>query len=129
MKAVHTDFAYLNQSKHNCISAQIYAGGVDIVATLSLDKCSLEPEDWPFMVDADHSGNAKAQTRRRSQNGLIIKLNRAHEMFESKASSIGCCGYARGLALMAGLHDTMDTCTAWIAIAHSRDRIDLTIAW
>ena len=29
-----------------------------------------------------------------------------------------------GLALMVGLHDT---CTAWIAIAYSCDRIDLTI--
>ena len=43
MRAVRTAFAYLNQSKHYCISAQIYADDVDIVA--SLDKCSLEPED------------------------------------------------------------------------------------
>ena len=86
MKAVRTAFAYLNQSKHYCISAQIYADDVDIVATL--DQCSLEPEEWSFMADADHAGNAEVQNRRRSQNGLIIKLNRAPVMFESKASSI-----------------------------------------
>ena len=62
MKAVRTALAYLNQSKHYCISAQIYADDVDIVATL--DKCSLEPEEWSFMVDADHAGNAKVQNRR-----------------------------------------------------------------
>ena len=36
----------------------------------------------------DHAGNTEVQNRRRSQNGLIIKLNRAPVMFESKASSI-----------------------------------------
>ena len=30
---------------------------VDIVA--SLDKCSLEPEDWSFMVDSNHAGNTE----------------------------------------------------------------------
>ena len=78
MKAVRTAFAYLDQSKHYCISAQIYADDVEIVA--SLDKCSLEPEEWSFMVEAGHAGNAEVQNlnRRRSQNGLItgIKLNR-----------------------------------------------------
>ena len=73
MKAVRTAFAYRNQSKHYCISAQTYADDVDIVATL--DKCSLEPEEWSFMVDADHAGNAEVQNRRRSQIGLIFKLN------------------------------------------------------
>ena len=32
--AVRTAFAYLNRSKHYCISAQICADDVDIVATL-----------------------------------------------------------------------------------------------
>ena len=54
----------------------------------TLDQCSLESDEWSFMVDADHAGNAEIQNRRRSQNGLIIKLNRAPVMFESKASSI-----------------------------------------
>ena len=57
MKAVRTAFAYLNQSKHYCISAQIYADDVDIMATL--DKCSLEPEEWSFMVDSGHAGTAE----------------------------------------------------------------------
>ena len=39
------------------------------------------------MVDADHAGNAEVQNCRRSQNGLIIKLNKDPVMFESKASS------------------------------------------
>ena len=86
MKAVSTAFAYLNLSKQYCISAQIYADDVDIVATL--DKCSLEPEDWSFMVDADHAGNNEVLNRRRSQNGLIIKLNGAPVMCQSKASSV-----------------------------------------
>ena len=86
MKAVRTAFAYLNRSKHYCISAQIYADDVDIVATL--DKCSLEPEDWSFMVDSDHAGTAEVQSRRRSQNVLVIKLNGAPVMAESKASSV-----------------------------------------
>ena len=88
MKAVRTAFAYLSRSKHYCISAQTYADDVDIVATL--DKCSLEPEDWSFMVDSDHAhaGNAEVQNRRRSQNGLIIKLNGAPVMSESKESSM-----------------------------------------
>ena len=64
----------------------MYDDDVDMVATL--DQCSLEPEEWSIMVDADHAGNAEVQNRRRSQNGLIIKLNRAPVMFESKASSI-----------------------------------------
>ena len=86
MKAVRTAFAYLNKSKHYCISAQIYADDVDIVATL--DKCSLEPEDWSFMFDSDHAGNAEVQTRRRSQNVLIIKLSGAPVLCKSKASSV-----------------------------------------
>ena len=78
MKAVRTYFAYLNRSKHYCISAQIHADYVDSVATLH--KCSLEPDDWPFMADSDHAGNAEVQNRHRSQNVLIIKLNGAPVM-------------------------------------------------
>ena len=83
MKAVRTAFAYLKKTKHYCISAcssassaQIYADDVDIVVDIvaTLDKCSLQPEDWSFMVDFDHAGNAEVQNRRRSQIGLIIKL-------------------------------------------------------
>ena len=65
MKAVRTVFAYLKRSKHYCISAQVYADDVYIVATpdkYSLDS-ALEPEDWSFMVDSDHSDNAEAQNR------------------------------------------------------------------
>ena len=89
MKAVRTAFAYPNKSKHFCISAQIHDDNdiVDIMATL--DKCSLEPEEWSFMVDSDHAGNAhEVQNKRRSQNGLIIKLNEAPVMCSSKASSL-----------------------------------------
>ena len=39
------------------------------------------------MVDSDHAGSAEVQNRR-SQNGLIIKLNGAFVMVESKASSV-----------------------------------------
>ena len=86
MKAARTAFAYLNRSKHFCISAQLYADNVNIVATF--DKLTLDSEDWSFMVDSDHAGSAKAQNRRRSQNELIIKLNRAPVMCSSKASSV-----------------------------------------
>ena len=88
MKAVRTAFAYLQKSKHYCISAQIHADDVDIMATL--DKCSQEPEEWSFMVDSDHTGNAEVQNKRRSQNGLIIKLNKAPVMTlcSSKVSSV-----------------------------------------
>ena len=37
------------------------------------------------MVDSDHAGNAEVQSRCQSQNGLVIKLNRAPVMCESKA--------------------------------------------
>ena len=40
------------------------------------------------MVDSDHAGNAEVQNKRRSQNGLIIKLNKAPVMCSSKASSV-----------------------------------------
>ena len=86
MKAVRTAFAYLNKSKHYCISAQIYADDVDIMATL--DKCSVDPDEWSFMADSDHAGNAEVQNKRRSQNGLIIKVNKAPVMCVSKASSV-----------------------------------------
>ena len=43
----------------------------------TLDKCSPVPEEWYFMVDSDHAGNAEVQNKRRSQNGLINKLNKA----------------------------------------------------
>ena len=59
---------------------------MDTVATM--DKCSLEPEDWSIMVDSDHAGNVEVQTRRRSQNGLSIELNGAPVMVESKAWSV-----------------------------------------
>ena len=62
MKAVRAVFTYLNQSKHYCISAQICADDVDIMATL--DKCSLELEEWSFMVNSDHAGNAEIQNKR-----------------------------------------------------------------
>ena len=40
------------------------------------------------MVDSDHAGNAEVQNKRRSQNGLIIMLNKAPVMCSSKASSV-----------------------------------------
>ena len=69
-----------------CISAQIYADDVDIMATL--DKLALDADEWSFMVDSDHAGNAEVQNKRRSQNGLIIKVNEAPVMCVSKASSV-----------------------------------------
>ena len=71
MKAVRTAFAYLNQSKHYCISAQRYAEDVEIVA--SLDKCSLEHAERSFMVDADHAGNAEVQNRRMNSSSSSIE--------------------------------------------------------
>ena len=68
------------------ITAQIYVDDADIMATLV--KCSLEPEAWSFMVDLDHAGNAEVQHKRRSQNGLIIKLNEAPVMCSSTALSV-----------------------------------------
>ena len=62
MKAVRTAFAYLSRSKHYCISAQTYADDVDIVATL--DKCSLEPEEWSFMIMVDDSTPIMQATQR-----------------------------------------------------------------
>ena len=47
MKAVRTAFAYLLQSKHFCISAQIYADDVDIMD--QLNKLGLDPDVWSFM--------------------------------------------------------------------------------
>ena len=75
MKAVRTAFAYLNRTnfKHYCISVQIYAGDVDIVAML--DKCNLEPEDWSFMVDSDHVGNAEVQNRRLRKMSHLISCS------------------------------------------------------
>ena len=61
MKAVCTASAYFSKSKHFCISAQIYADDVDIMAML--DKCSLEPEEWSFMADSDHAGNTEVQSK------------------------------------------------------------------
>ena len=40
------------------------------------------------MVDSDHVANAEVQNKRRSQNGLIIKVNNAPVMCASKASSV-----------------------------------------
>ena len=76
MKAVRTVFAYLNRSKHYCISAQTYAADVYILATLA--KCSLEPEERSFMIDSNHAGNAEVQNRR-SQNGWVTKFTHAAE--------------------------------------------------
>ena len=87
MKAVRTAFVYLNKSKDCCISAQIYMYDDDVDIEATLDKCSLEPEDWSFMADSDRAGNAEVQNRCRSQNVLIINLNGAPVMCESKASS------------------------------------------
>ena len=61
MKAVHTVFAYLLQSKHYYISAQIYTDDVDIMAML--DKLALDTDEWSFMVDLDHASNTKVQNK------------------------------------------------------------------
>ena len=45
-----------------------------------------------------------------------------HDAMHVEAAGVGM----RSIALMVGLHGT---CTAWITIAYSCDRIDLTIVW
>ena len=61
MKAVHTALAYLNKRnlKHYCTSAQMYADNVDIMAML--ERCNMEPENWSFMADSGHAGDAEVQ--------------------------------------------------------------------
>ena len=90
MKAVRTAFAYLKQSKHRLISAQIYTNDVDIM--VSLDKCSLHQRQWMILHGRLWScwhRDAEVQNRRRSQKGLMVKLNGApvQYMYSSKASS------------------------------------------
>ena len=75
MKAVRTAFAYLQQSKHYCISAQIYEDDMDIQSVLN--RNAEDTEEWSFHVDSDHAGNTEIQNNRRSQNGLMAKINNA----------------------------------------------------
>ena len=86
MKAVRTAFAYLQQSKHHCISAQIYEDDMDIQSVLN--RNAKDTEEWSFHVDSDHAGNAEIQNKRRSQNGLMAKINNAPFMWQSKATSV-----------------------------------------
>jgi hypothetical protein len=85
MSAVRRAFSYLSGSKDYCIRAPIYGPTRDInniTSTASLFNV------WRFYCDSDHAGNAEVQNRRRSQNGLLVTLNEAPVLWQSKASSV-----------------------------------------
>ena len=97
LQAVLRAFQYLLQHKTLSLSAPF--GMPDRHLSYEVVPSSEGVLDWSedhpnakqgfrFYTDSDHAGNAEAQNRRRSQNGLIIVYNGAPVYWQSKASSV-----------------------------------------
>ena len=73
LKAVYKTFAYLRDTKNLCLCSELYEGDFDAI---NLARLQGEPtNEYRFLVDADHAGNAEVQNKRKSQNGELALVN------------------------------------------------------
>ena len=94
LDSVYKAFAYLRDTKNLCLSAEIYEGDID-----SMDLQRIQGEatnQFSFMVDADHAGNAEIQNKRKSQNGEVGLINKTPFYWSSKTSSVAFASEAIG---------------------------------
>lgn len=90
LDAVQYAFRYLKGTKHLCLSGLLQSSpDQDIISTVMGGSAEEDAQfNWEFYCDSDYAGNSEPQNKRRSQNGLLVTLNKVPVYWWSKISSV-----------------------------------------
>ena len=89
LEALEYAFRYLSGTKHLALSGALHTDSIDLSNVLMFSNTSNNDQyGWDFFVDTDFAGNSEIQNKRRSQVGILVRLNKVPVYWKSSVSTM-----------------------------------------